>query len=154
MAKYVRLTANSNWGGILAQYGLSEVRFFSIPVFAREPGPASGATDVDVDLTLAWRAGREADKHDVYLSTDEQAVIDGTAPVVTVADASYSTSLDVDSTYYWRVDEVNDAETTTTWQGEIWSLSTPEYLTVDDFESYNETPAGEEGSNLVDRRIR
>jgi len=27
-AKYVRLTANSNWGGILNQYGLSEVRFF------------------------------------------------------------------------------------------------------------------------------
>ncbi|MCH8121252.1 MAG: discoidin domain-containing protein, partial [Planctomycetes bacterium] len=35
-AKYVRLTTNSNWGaGLLDQYGLSEVRFFSIPVFAR-----------------------------------------------------------------------------------------------------------------------
>jgi hypothetical protein len=40
-AKYVRLTANSNWGGILPQYGLSEVRFFSIPVHAREPYPDS-----------------------------------------------------------------------------------------------------------------
>jgi len=104
-AKYVRLTPNSNWGGLLAQYGLSEVRFLYIPVFAREPSPDSGATDVDVDVTLSWRAGREAAKHDVYLSTDEQAVIDGTAPVVTMTDVSYSTSLDVDSTYYWRVDE-------------------------------------------------
>ena len=29
-AKYVRLTANSNWGGIINQYGLSEVRFLQI----------------------------------------------------------------------------------------------------------------------------
>jgi len=33
-AKYVRLTANSNWGGFMPQYGLSEVRFFSIPTLA------------------------------------------------------------------------------------------------------------------------
>ena len=148
-AKYVKLTANTNWGGILAQYGLSEVRFFNIPVLAKEPSPASGATDVGVDVTLAWRAGREAAKHDVYLSTDEQAVIDGTAPVVTVTDASYSTSLDVDSTYYWRIDEVNDAETPTAWQGDIWNFTTPEFLVVDDFESYNDIEAGQEGSNLV-----
>ena len=107
-AKYVKLTANSNWEGILDQYGLSEVRFFSVPVQAREPSPASGATDVGVEATLSWRAGRGADKHDVYLSTDEQAVIDGTVTPTTVTDASYSASLDVDSTYYWRVDEVND----------------------------------------------
>ena len=44
---------------------------------------------------------------------------------------------------------VNDAETPTTWQGDIWSLSTQEYLVVDDFESYNDIPAEEEGSNLV-----
>jgi len=36
-AKYVRLTANSSWGGILDQYGLSEVRFLYIPLRAREP---------------------------------------------------------------------------------------------------------------------
>jgi hypothetical protein len=42
-AKYVRLTAASNWGGVLPQYNLSEVRFFSIPVSAREPSPDSGA---------------------------------------------------------------------------------------------------------------
>ena len=148
-AKYVRITANSNWGGILNQYGLSEVRFLYVPVWAREPSPDSGATDVDVDAILSFRAGREAARHDVYLSTDEQAVIDGTAPVATVTEASYASSLDLASTYYWRVDEVNDAETPTTWQGDIWNFSTQEYLVVDDFESYNDIPAGEEGSNLV-----
>jgi len=148
-AKYVRLTVNSNWGGIVNQYGLSEVRFLSIPVLAREPSPASGATDVDVEVTLSWRAGREVARHDVYLSTDEQAVIDGTAHAVTVTSPSYASSFDLASTYYWRVDEVNDAETPSTWQGGVWSLSTQEYLVVDDFESYNDIEAGKEGSNLV-----
>ncbi len=151
-AQSVKITANSNWGGAMyTQYGLSEVRFLYIPVNAREPNPDSGATDVDVDAALVWRAGREAAEHNVYLSTDEQAVIDGTAPVVTVTDASYSPpeSLVLENTYYWRVDEVNNAEIPTTWQGELWSLSTQEFLVVDDFESYNDLPAEEEGSNLV-----
>jgi len=149
-AKFVRLTANSNWVGFLPQYGLSEVRFLYIPVFAREPGPDSGATDVAIDVTLGFRAGREAAKHDVYLSTDEQAVIDGTAPVTTVTENSYSPSpLDVDSTYYWRVDEVNDAETPTTWQGDIWNFTTPEFLVVDDFELYNDLDPSDPDSNRI-----
>ena len=148
-AKYVKITANSNWGGIVNQFGLSEVRFLSIPVSASEPSPDLGATDIDVDVTLRWQAGREAAKHNVYLSADEQAVIDGTAPVVTVTSPSYASSLDLAGTYYWRIDEVNDVETPTTWQGDIWNLSTQEYLVVDDLESYNDIETGQEGSNLV-----
>ncbi len=148
-ARYVRITVNSNWGGLVNQYGLSEVRFLYIPVLAREPNPASGATDVGVDVTLAWRAGREAARHDVYLSTDEQALIDGNAPIATVTEPSYAPSVDLASTYYWRIDEVNDAESPTTWQSDIWNFSTQEYSVVDDFESYNDIPAGEEDSHLV-----
>jgi len=154
VTKYVKITVNSNWGGLLQQYGLSEVRFLYIPVWAREPNPASGATDVDVDLVLSFRAGRAAAQHDVYLSSDEQAVIDETiSPVSIPAGSSYANydtgALDLDQTYYWKVNEVNEAETTTTWQGEIWNLSTQEYRVVDDFESYNDIPAEEEGSNLI-----
>ena len=149
IARYVRFTVNSSWGGWLPQYGLGEVRFFYIPVRAREPHPDSGATDVDADVTLGWRAGREAAEHDVYLSTDEQAVIDGTVAVITVTEAGYSTLLDMDNTYYWRVAEINDTETPTTLQGDIWSFSTQEFRVVDDFEPYNDIAAGQEGSNLV-----
>ncbi len=150
-AKYVRLTANSNWGGFVNQYGLSEVRFFSIPVFAREPSPDSGTTDVAVDVTLGFRAGREAAEHNVYLSTDEQAVIDGNAPVSTVTEASYGPlSLDLGKTYYWKINEVNEAETPTTWQGDIWNFSTPEFFVVDDFEDYNDYPPDEIWSTWVD----
>jgi len=139
-AKYVKLTAKSNWGGILPQYGLSEIRFLYIPVLAREPDPASGAIDINVDnVTVSWRAGREAAKHNLYLSDSNQAVIDGTAPVTTVNQASYGPlSFDLGKTYYWRVDEVNEAETPATWQGDVWNFSTQQYLVVDDFEDYND----------------
>ena len=135
-AKYVRLTFNSNWGGILPQYGLSEVRFLYVPVRARMAEPTVGAVDVDVTTVLSWQAGRQAGAHDVYLSTNEQAVIDGTALVQTVTGTSYAPALDLGSTYYWRIDEVNDVEAPSVWQGDLWSFSTQEYLVVDDFESY------------------
>jgi hypothetical protein len=149
-AKYVRLTANSNWGGLLNQYGLSEVRFLYIPVQARKPNPDSGATDVDVDVVLGWRAGREAAKHDVYFSADEQAVIDGTAGATTVTETSYGPlSLDLGKIYYWRVDEANEAETPAMWQGELWSFTTQEYFAVDDFESYNDLNPEDPASNRI-----
>jgi len=138
-ARYVRLTANNNWGGILPQYGLSEVRFFYIPVNATQPYPDSGTTGVDIDVVLGWRAGREAAVHDAYVSTDEQAVIDGTAPVATVTETSHGPlALDLDATHYWKVNEVNEAETPTTWESVIWSFTTTDHLVVDDFESYND----------------
>ncbi|MHC4462302.1 MAG: LamG domain-containing protein [Planctomycetota bacterium] len=149
-AKYIRLTANSNWG-MLPQYGLSEVRFLYIPVVAREPKPASGATNIEVDnVTLSWRAGREAAKHDVYLSTDEQAVIDGTAPITTVTDASHGPlSLDLAQTYFWKVDEVNEAESPAMWEGDLWNFTTREFLVVDDFESYNDLDPDAPQSNRI-----
>jgi len=148
-AKYVKLTINSNWGGYWGRHGLSEVRFFYTPTQARKPSPGSGETDVDVDIILSWRAGRDAAEHDVYLSDDEQAVIDSTAPVIIVTEASCSFLLDVNSTYYWRVDEVNDAETITIWQGEIWNFSTQDYFVVDDFESYNDLDPNNPNSNRI-----
>jgi hypothetical protein len=148
--KYVRFTANSNWGSIFNQYGLSEVRFFYIPVNARAPYPDSGATGVDRDVTISFRAGREAAKHDVYLSTDEQAVIDGTAPVATVTEPSHGPlALDLAQTYYWKVNEVNEAETPSTWASSIWNFTTTDHLVVDDFESYNDLEPTEPGSKRV-----
>jgi hypothetical protein len=150
VAKYVRLTATSNWGGMLPQYGLSEVRFFYIPVNATEPYPDSGATGVDVDVVLGWKAGREAVTHDLYFSTDEQTVIDGTAPVVTVAETSYGPlALDLETTHYWRVDEVNEAETPTTWESNIWSFTVADHIVVDDFESYNDLDPSDPKSNRI-----
>jgi hypothetical protein len=149
-ARYVRLTINNSWGGWLPQYGLSEVRFFKIPVSARNPYPDSGATGVDVDVTLGFRAGREAAEHNIYFSDDEQAVIDGTAPVTTVIQTDFSpSSLNLGKTYYWRVDEVNNANPDSLWEGDIWNFTAMDFHVVDDMESYNDIDDGESGSNRI-----
>jgi hypothetical protein len=149
-AKYVKLTAKSNWENILEQFGLSEVRFFSIPVSAKEPSPSSGTTDVVLNPMLGWKAGREAANHIVSFSDDFQAVINGTAQVADVTETDHALSaLNVGTTYYWRIDEVNNAETPSRWQGQIWDFTTVEYLVVDDFESYNDLNEDEPGSNRI-----
>ncbi len=138
-AKYVRLDIESNWGGILMAYSLSEVQFYMIPTQARSPMPASGSVDVSPRTTLKWRAGRDAAEHTLYVSADENAVADGSAGPVTSNTTSYdlgTLDLQLDETYYWRVDEVNEAEASPVWAGPVWNLSTPEFLTVDDFEGY------------------
>lgn len=149
--KSVRITANSNWsGGFSDQYGLSEVRFLQIPVFAQQPEPEIGAMDIPLDVTLGWKAGREAAEHKVSISNNLQAVIADTANAVTVNQTNYGPlALDMGSMYYWRIDEVNNAEIYNIWQGDIWSFTTEEFRVVEDFEAYNEIPPEEAGSNLV-----
>jgi len=141
-AKYVRLIVNSGWG-MMGQFGLSEVRFLHIPVQAREPQPAAGAVDVGPDAVLGWRAGRGAITHEVYLTTDESQLIGEAddAALVAVAEESRLNAdglLELGRTYYWRVDEINEAETPGRWQGEIWSFSTQPSIVVEDFEAYND----------------
>jgi hypothetical protein len=41
-------------------------------------------------------------------------------------------------TYYWRVDEVNEADPAGSWPGALWSFTTAAFIPVDDFESYND----------------
>ncbi len=138
-AKYVRLTARTNWSGVRPQSGLSEVRFFYVPVSPRQPQPAPAAAGVDVDAVLSWRAGREAASHKVYLGTDPQAVTDGTAPAETVAGSFFDPGpLSLGTTYYWKVAEVNETETPDVWEGGVWSFSTKQYTVVDDFEDYTD----------------
>ncbi|GAG39283.1 unnamed protein product, partial [marine sediment metagenome] len=115
-----------------------------------ESQPDSGATGVEVDVVLGWTAGREAGTHDVYVSTDEQAVIDGTAPVATVTETSHGPlALDLDTTQYWKVNEVNEAETPSTWESAIWSFTTTDNIVVDDFESYNDLNPDDPQSNRI-----
>ena len=135
MAKFVKLTINSTWGGLSTVTGLAEVRFSYIPVQARAPQPATAATGVAVDPTLNWRPGREAGSHQVFFGADQAAVADGTVAAKTVADHGFApASLNFGATYYWKVDEVN----TVTYPGDVWSFTTQEYAAIDDFEIYND----------------
>jgi hypothetical protein len=145
VAQYVRIVPISNWGGVLPQYGLSEVRFLYVPVWAREAEPATGRTGVAPDVTLDWRSGRQAATHQVYLSDDEAAVVEGTVPVVQVTEPSYQPDpLHLGRTYYWRVDEVNEVEDPSVWQGDVWNFTVRDVIVVEDFEAYtDDMEAGE-----------
>ena len=133
LAKYVRITINTGYG-MLAQYGLSEVRFFSIPTYAREPVPAVGTITEGADIMLSWRAGHEAASHQVYFGRDaENLTLLGTTTESTFTIGA----LDYTQTYYWSVAEVNEAETPSSYAGDIWSFTTPDYGVVDDFDQYD-----------------
>jgi hypothetical protein len=116
----------------------------SPPVKAGSPNPPDGAPDVKMMPILRWDAGDYAASHDVYLGTDEEAVrnADTSSP-------EYKGTKDLGSeryepekltwftTYYWRIDEVNDVTLGSPWTGNVWSFTTGDFLVVDDFEDYD-----------------
>ncbi len=133
-ARFVRLTVHSGHG-TMNRYGLSEVRFLYIPAQAREPEPADGASDVDPATALSWRAGREADVHEIYLGTDANDL----TPAGTESEARFvPDDLAFGGTYYWQVVEVNEADEVSAWASEVWSFSTTEYVLIDGFETYDD----------------
>jgi hypothetical protein len=144
MAKFVKLTINSNWGGIAQQVSLSEVRFHYVPVQAREPQPADAGTDVALTASMNWRPGREATSHKVFFGADSSAVAAGTASAGTVTDHSYTpASMTFGTKYFWKVDEVGDAGT---YAGAVWSFTSQEFAPLDDFEGYTD----DEGSRIYE----
>ncbi len=148
--KFVRILMKSSQRGTY-EFGLSEVQFFSYPVYSREPSPAPGAKGMALDAAVSWRSGRDAGSHKVYISTDKDAVANGSAPVFTVNTNSFklsSTELKLASTYYWRVDEVNDAENPKSFAGDIWDFSTVDYLVMDNFESFTNNLSSVWGSEV------
>jgi len=135
LARHVKLTINDDWGET-AVVSLSEVRFLYKPVQAFEPQPQAGALDVNVETDLAWRPGREATSHIVYIGTDKNAVADGAVSGEAVAEHSCTPSdLTLATEYFWKVDEVGD---TGTYAGDVWSFTTDESVVIDDFENYND----------------
>ncbi|MCP4263234.1 MAG: hypothetical protein GY774_37855, partial [Planctomycetes bacterium] len=57
--------------------------------------------------------------------------------------------LDWDTTYYWRVDEINNDNTESPWVGGVWSFTTANFLIVDDMEAYNDIDPADPASNRI-----
>jgi hypothetical protein len=93
---------------------------------AHSPDPPNGAKYVPTDLTLSWGAGATAITHDVYFGTDQAAVAGGTGSTFkgNQGGTSYTPAgLANDTTYYWRIDEV-EAGGAKKHKGEVWSFRT------------------------------
>ncbi|HUV64726.1 MAG TPA: LamG domain-containing protein, partial [Sedimentisphaerales bacterium] len=127
------------------------------PLRAGALNPSSGAlTPINQATPLSWSPGEKASQHDVYFGADRDAVVNTDTSDTTgiyrgrQSATSYTPPEGVQMAggpYYWRIDEVSTDGTITT--GAVWSFSVADYVLVEDFESYNDIPAGQAGSNLV-----
>jgi len=131
---------NENYSGTLYIEG---VYFWSIPENASGPNPLDGAQDVATKPTLSWIPGSNANKHDIYIGTDKDAVNKADTSERTdiyqgrssKPSLGFFSSLEPNKTYYWRIDEV-DSEGKIT-KGQVWSFTTGDFLVIDDFENYD-----------------
>lgn len=132
---------------------------------AWDPDPSSLGSIAGDDRSSAyfsWQAGDWATKHDVYFSDSYDGVLnaDSTMAVGTASDftkpykgrqvsARYPGSgflgqLELGKTYYWRIDEVGEANTPADiWTGPVWQFTVEDFLYVDNFDAYaNSTELG------------
>jgi hypothetical protein len=79
--------------------------------------PSDGATNVDPNDDLSWTAGSDATSHDVYFGTSNPPPFIGRQTATTYD----PNTMDENTGYFWRIDEVNLWGTTT---GEIWRFTT------------------------------
>jgi len=121
-----------------------EVWSFTILGAVSGPNPADGAVDVSPTQALSWDAGAVAASHEVYFGTDAEAVKNATKSspeykgAKALGEESYAPGkLLLETTYYWRIDEVNTTNPDSPWAGNVWSFTTGDYFVIDDFEDYN-----------------
>jgi hypothetical protein len=118
---------------------------------AYNPTPADGSLHNDIAVSLGWRPGDTAVSHNVYFGSSFDDVNDGTngtfqgnqAATSFIAgspDAPYPEGFIPDTTYYWRIDEVQ--ADSTKYKGDIWSFRIPTRT------AYDPNPA--DGSEFVE----
>jgi len=104
------------------------------PELASSPSPADEATYVSLDTVLSWTPGDFAETHNVYFGTgfdDVNEADTGSALLVSPGqtDTTYTPDgiLDWGQEYFWRIDEINDADPNSPWKGHTWSFIVEPY---------------------------
>ncbi|MHC4431800.1 MAG: LamG domain-containing protein [Planctomycetota bacterium] len=100
------------------------------------PIPEDGSLYLDTWANMSWSPGDFAVSHDVYFSDNLDDVTNGTPEtfrgnqistdfLVGFPGFPYPEGLVPGTTYFWRIDEVNEADPNSPWVGDIWSFSIP-----------------------------
>ncbi|MHC4296051.1 MAG: LamG domain-containing protein [Planctomycetota bacterium] len=132
-------------GGIddvrIYDHGLSEAEILAamegeMSPQAWGPTPKDGELCTETWANMSWKPGPFAVSHDVYIGDNFDDVDSGAAdtflgnqgaPSLVVGFPGFPIpdGLVPGTTYYWRIDEVNDADPNSPWKGDIWSFSIP-----------------------------
>ena len=133
-----------------------DVWSFTTEGTATNPNPAKGAVDVSPTPILKWTPASLAASHEVYLGADADAVKNATKAspeykeTKALGEESYDAGrLELMTTHYWRIDEVNGTNPGSPWIGNVWDFTTGDFLVVDDFEAYNDIDPPDEASNRI-----
>jgi len=126
--------------------------------YAMSPDPPIGALHTQAWVTLTWRPGDFAVSHDLYMGDNFDDVNEATrdsdlfrgnlTDTFTIAGFPtypYPDGLVPGTTYYWRIDEVNEAEPNSPWKGEVWNFSIPSKT------AYEPIPA--DGAEFIDLNV-
>ncbi len=120
------------------------------------PNPSNGAVDVTQTPILTWSPGVYSASHQVYFGADKEAVRNadtGSPEYKGAGDLGSQSSepgkLQWNTTYYWRIDEINNANADSPWTGPVWSFTTANFLIVEDFEAYNDLDPADPDSNRI-----
>ncbi|MBL7186460.1 MAG: LamG domain-containing protein [Phycisphaerae bacterium] len=100
------------------------------------PTPKDGELYTQTWANVSWKPGPFAVSHDVYVGDNFDDVDSGAADtfignqgapnlVVGFPGFPIADGLVPGTTYYWRIDEVNEADPNSPWKGDIWSFSIP-----------------------------
>lgn len=116
--------------------------FFLDPLaLAWNPEPSDGEVNVPPDANLTWLPGDYALQHNVFFGRTWEDVNSMTDPCAIRAlgeELHAPGPLDLDTSYFWRIDEVNGPNT---WKGCVWDFTTANYIVLDDFEMYTSEQA-------------
>jgi hypothetical protein len=105
---------------------------------ALKPDPADGAFISNSWTALSWQPGYFAVSHDVYMGDNYDDVANGTGEtfrgnldlnttffIAGIPGYAFPDGLVPGTTYYWRIDEVNNADLNSLWKGDVWSFTVP-----------------------------
>jgi hypothetical protein len=122
--------------------------------FATVPNPKDGAYHGNSWVTLSWQPGIFAFSHDIYFGDNFDDVNEGAARTfqgnqtaasftIGLPGGPYPDGFVLDTTYYWRVDEIE--ANGTVHKGDVWSftVSMVEDFETNDFSKFSWNSSGE-----------
>jgi hypothetical protein len=103
---------------VLAADWLDQTTWFQMPGQASAPNPPDGSVGIRLDPVLGWQAGAGATSHNVYFGTSDPPTFQVSTTTTTFVPGYL---LSKNTTYYWRIDEVNSFGKTA---GPVWTFTT------------------------------